>query len=113
MSELLPSTAADMANSEQHEYKYSYLPQYICHRARIGGCASLSPSEVERERSPMHCMPEAGPKRKSRLDGRVPNQDVMLQVSQAVSETCPRDQNRFIRRLLRREPECLCILISM
>jgi len=46
VSELLPRTAADIVYSEQRDYKYSYFLQYICHRARIGGCASLSPSEV-------------------------------------------------------------------
>ena len=41
----------------------------------IEGCASLAPSEVSRKCSPMHCMPESGPERDSRLDGRVPNQE--------------------------------------
>jgi len=75
VSELLPRTAADIVNSKQRECKYSYLPICIRYRARIGGFASLSPSEVQRKCSLMHCMPESGPERQSLLDGRVPNQD--------------------------------------
>jgi len=81
VSELLPWTAADIVNSKQHECKYSYFLECICHRARIGGCASLAPSEVLRKRSPMLCMHESGPEQKSPLDGRVPNQDDVLEKS--------------------------------
>jgi len=44
----------------------------------------------------MHCMPESGPERKSRVDGRVPNQDVMLQVHEGSQRGPPQAQLTWV-----------------